>query len=62
MLNLYNKCIISYLKYFTINTNIDSKSVCKKECETAAGFQMIHAGERERREEEVFFLLHSKKP
>ena len=61
MLNLYNKCI-SYLKYFTININIDSKSMCKKECVTAAGFQMNHAGEREREERKEFFFITQQKP
>jgi hypothetical protein len=38
--------------------NIDSKSI-ERMCVTAAGFQMNHAGERER-EEEVFFYCTAK--
>jgi len=38
--------------------------MCKKECVTAAGFQMNHAGEREREREErkEFFFITQQKP
>ncbi len=35
--------------------------MCKKECVTAAGFQMNHAGEKEREERKEFFFYYTAK-